>query len=120
MTQLAYLDTSAMAKLLKREDESDALAAALGDWSEALVSSVLLEPELRRVAVRAGLSQADCEIVLSAVTLIDLDESIRRRTGYVGSPELRASDAVHLATALEIGDDLGASLRTMSGSSMLR
>lgn len=79
----------------------DALA-----WDGALVSSVLLEPELRRVAVRFGLGQDKCDELLEAVTLLDLDASIRRRTGSLGPTTLRALDSVHLATALALGERL--------------
>jgi hypothetical protein len=49
-----YLDTSAAAKLLVEEDESDALVAYLDRTVDGqdLISSALLETELRRLAIR--------------------------------------------------------------------
>lgn len=104
---LAYVDASALAKLLKSESETSAIAAALTEWDEAIVSSILLEPELRRVAVRYALPQSDVDVLLDAVTLIEMDPDIRQRTGALAPTRLRALDAVHLATALELGAGLG-------------
>lgn len=104
---VAYVDTSALAKLLKVEDESGAVETALSDWEGSIVSSVILEPELRRVAVRYGIAQHACDALLEAVTLIDLDDAVRRRTGVVAPADLRALDAIHLATALALGARLG-------------
>lgn len=106
MSKYAYVDTSALAKLIKPESETDALRVELSEWNGALISSTILEPELRRVAVRAGVDQKDCDQILTAVTLLDLGETIRRRTGVLGPPELRALDAIHLSTAMELGPDL--------------
>jgi hypothetical protein len=56
-----YIEISAAAKLLVEEPESAALGAYLDDLADndvALVSSMLLETELRRLAVRHDLSQA--------------------------------------------------------------
>lgn len=48
---LAYLDTSAAAKLLIEEPESAARAEWADDASVELVATLLLETELRRLAV---------------------------------------------------------------------
>ena len=37
-----------------------------------------------------------------------VDDDVRRLAATVGSPSLRSLDAIHLATALSLGDDLGA------------
>lgn len=52
-----YLDTSAAVKLLVEEDESAALAHHLDDLDGEVVVGLLLETELRRFAVRHGISQ---------------------------------------------------------------
>ena len=48
--------------------------------------------------------QARLEQELAGVTLVRLDESIQRLAGTIGPPGLRSLDAIHLATALSIGD----------------
>ena len=80
------------------------MRAALAEWPKQ-TTSVVGEIEVRQVAARAG---ADADAVLAPLSLIELDGPIRRSAGGVGSPALRSLDAIHLATALSLGDDLGA------------
>ena len=101
-----YLDTSAVLKLVLREPETDALRRALQAWPDR-VSSVLAAIESRRALRRVGASVAvvrRLEAVLDTTTLIRIDELVVRSAADVGSPELRTLDAIHLATALSIGD----------------
>jgi predicted nucleic acid-binding protein len=46
--------------------------------------------------------------VLSRIALIDLDEEVVRFAAAIDPPELRTLDAIHLATAVSLGRDLGA------------
>lgn len=91
-------------KLARAERETDELRETLGNWPQQ-VTSVVGDVEVRRVAVREG---TDAEAVLVPLSLIELDWTIRRTAASVGSPGLRSLDAIHLATALSLGDDLGA------------
>ena len=95
-----YLDTSAAAKLLVQERESAVLAA----WADsvALVSSVLLETELRRLAVRTGIPQADVTAVLDRVPLYEVAPSLFHEAGVRPGANLRSLDALHLAVALRL------------------
>ncbi len=95
-----YLDTSAAAKLLVQESES----AALAEWADAveLVSSVLLETELRRLAVRTGIPQADVTAVLDRVPLYEVAPSLFHEAGVLPGANLRSLDALHLAVALRL------------------
>lgn len=43
--------------------------------------------------------------VLSAIVLVRLDEPVLARAASLKDPLLRALDAIHLATALSLGDD---------------
>ncbi len=102
-----YLDTSAAAKLLVDEAESEALAAYLdgigGD--EDLVSSALLETELRRLAVRLALDQSAVSDLLARVELVDPPRSLFHEAGLLPGAHLRSLDALHLATALRVDAD---------------
>jgi len=102
-----YLDTSAAAKLLVDEAESEALAAYLdgigGD--EDLVSSALLETELRRLAVRLELDQSVVTDLLARVDLVDPPRSLFHEAGLLPGAHLRSLDALHLATALRVDAD---------------
>ncbi len=103
---LLYLDASAIVKLIQVERESMSLRQALDRWSHQ-VTSVIGEVELRRAALRAGFVD-EANDVLDELSVIELDEPVRVLAGRVGSSLLRASDAIHLASALSLGDDLGA------------
>lgn len=103
---LAYVDTSALAKLLLVEPESEAFAAVVAEWP-ALASSTLTEVELHRVAYREAVPADRADDILAAVALVDLDADIREDARRVGDPGLRALDALHVATAASLGLDLG-------------
>jgi uncharacterized protein len=61
-------------------------------------------------AVRRRLPQlmAQAHAVVAQISVIELTETIRARAAQLEPVPLRSLDALHLATALEIGDDLGA------------
>lgn len=100
-----YLDTSAAGKLLLSENESGALSSwADGDDVE-LVSSCLLETELRRIAARAEVPQDAVSDILDRVALDDAPPSLFREAGLLPGRFLRSLDAIHLATALRLGVD---------------
>ena len=105
MNHLAYIDTSALIKLLLTEDETPALRTALTEWP-ALVSSEILYIEAYRVGVREG-RQADIAILLEGVNLLGYTPAVRQRAAMIGTAQLRALDAIHLASAEALGDDLG-------------
>ena len=105
-SDLAYLDASAFVKLVLEEPESEVLAVALDGWP--LASSALLEVELA-VAVRRR-DPAEVRTVrelLRGVDLIEVDAPIRRAAAELTDPGLRSLDAIHLATALSLGDRCG-------------
>jgi uncharacterized protein len=105
---LLYLDSSALVKLVVPEPESGALREALRAWPER-VSSVVAEIEVERVARRIGGGTIRrARSVLARLGLVELDEKVRSSAARLAPPELRTLDAVHLATALSLGDDLGA------------
>lgn len=100
-----YVDTSAAAKLLVEEEQSPALANrldVLADEGHALVSSLLLETELRRLAVREGLDQSAVTNLISRLDLYELPRSMFHEAGLLPGPYLRTLDALHLATALRV------------------
>jgi len=101
-----YVDSSALLKLVLSEPESPALEQALSRWPDR-ISSVLLPIECRRIVLRAGNPPGvvdRLEKELSGVTLIRLEEAVQTLAGAIGPPRLRALDAIHLASALSIGD----------------
>jgi hypothetical protein len=104
---LLYLDSSALVKLVVPEPESRALREALRSWPER-ISSVVAEIEVERVGRRLGGGAIRrARSVLARIAFLELDEEVRGRAAGLGPTELGTLDAIHLATALTLGDDLG-------------
>ncbi|CAN5506826.1 type II toxin-antitoxin system VapC family toxin [soil metagenome] len=101
---ILYLDASAAAKLLVEEPESPALAAHLDalDDDSTIVSSALLETELRRLAVREQLGQSVVTGVLARGDLVEPSRSMFYEAGLLPGRTLRTLDALHLVTALRL------------------
>ena len=99
---VVYVDTSALGALLVEQLESDALESWLDQTSDMLVSSDLLEVELRRLAVREGIDQADVTRLLDGVSLDALDRAVYRSAGLLPMPYLRTLDALHLEAAMRL------------------
>ena len=99
--RLVYLDTSAAVKLISDERESDGLRSYL-DEGPTVVSSDLLETELRRIGVRHGIDQVLITAILDGVTLTPLTRDQFREAGLYPQVGLRSLDALHLASAVGI------------------
>jgi predicted nucleic acid-binding protein len=104
-----YLDSSAFIKTVVQESETDALRAYLAGERGRCVSSALIRTEAMRAArfqgpetltrVRDGLRRID---------LVAVDDRILDAAGLLDPGVLRSLDAIHIATALALGDDLDA------------
>lgn len=106
---ILYVETAAAAKLLVEEPSSSRLAARLDDAVDAdhaLLSSMLLETELRRLAVRVDLAQTAVTQLLERFDLVEIDRSLYREAGLLSGRHLRSLDALHLAVALRAGADV--------------
>jgi uncharacterized protein len=104
--RLVYLDSSAFVKLITPEAETKALVAYLRRWSVA-VSATLLRTEALRAATRASPgSVLAVRRALRDMAFIDLDRDLLDQAGTLTPPGLRSLDAVHVAAALSLGDDL--------------
>ena len=106
MPGTAYIDSSALLKLVVREPETSALEADLAN-RDGLVASRLAVLECRRAARRASHARLLQRVdeVLDAIYLLDLTPAILDDAATAGSPLLRSLDAIHLVTALSVGDD---------------
>lgn len=99
---IVYVDTSAMGALLIDQPESPALLDWLDHAAGTLVSSDLLETELRRLATREGLDQSDVTRLLDGLSLAALDRAVYRSAGLLPMSYLRTLDALHLEAALRL------------------
>ena len=103
----AYLDASAIVKLVKAERESDALISSLAHWPDR-VTVAMARVEVHRALWRMGASRAEharADSVLDGLVLIRIDAVILARAASFKDRNLRTLDAIHLATALTLGDD---------------
>ncbi len=104
-----YTDASALVKLLREEGESSALRAYLGDAD--LVSSELVLAEVPRAVRRAvaldpalplGLLLERAGELIDAIALRPLDRDLLYGAGALAEPALRALDAIHVASAVDL------------------
>lgn len=106
---LFYLDTSALVKLVREEQESDALNLFLEGAD--LVSSDLVLAELPRAIRRAAADDPELSLdalieqadeVLNALAIVPIDQAILVAAGGLPEPALRTLDAIHVAAALTL------------------
>lgn len=106
--ELLYLDSSAIVKLVAREPETTSLVDRLKDGPD-VVSSALARVEVLRAVRRARSSAAEvrrARTVLESIALLRIDDIVLDRATVIGAPALRSLDAIHLASALSLGDAL--------------
>jgi uncharacterized protein len=105
MARLAYLDASAMAKLLIAERESSALEAAILD-KDGLFSSRLSVAECGRALLRAGRqpTRDALEDLLKAFVLVNVSSVLLLAAARIEPAGLRVLDAIHVSTALSLSE----------------
>jgi uncharacterized protein len=105
--KLVYMDTSAFVKLVIPEPETEVLIAALAPEAR-MVASEILEVEAVRAARRASGQDAvdTARAQLAGVRLLPLTAQVRRRACELDPDTLGSLDAIHIATALDLGERL--------------
>lgn len=102
-----YLDTSAAVKLVVAERESAPLLRWLRANHEPQVSSDLLRTELLQATRRGAPGRmVRAREVLDSITLLALTSDVFERAAELEPLSLRTLDALHLAAALQLGDQL--------------
>ena len=101
-----YVDSSALVKLAVQEPQSLALRRYLGR-RRPLVSSA----QARTEVVRSLLPLASEEVrrgreVLARVELLRINDRVLDTAGRMAPADLRSLDAIHLASAEQLGSDL--------------
>jgi uncharacterized protein len=110
---IVYLDASALVKLVVREAESDALTTALASLPARWTASALAEVEVVRVLRRvegASTLRPRAAALIASLELIEVDAGIRRLAAVLGPTSLGSLDAIHLASAFALRDELAAFL----------
>lgn len=101
-----YLDSSAIVKLVVEEPESTALRHFLRRRRE-LVSSALARTEVLRALLPGGEDAlARGREVLQRIELIRMNDRILEAAVVLVPSDVRSLDAIHLATASQLGSDL--------------
>jgi predicted nucleic acid-binding protein len=107
---LIYLDSSALVKLAVTEPES----AALADWLAASARLIRVSSPLVRVEVPRAVWRADPGSLPQAYTIvrrlreIRMTEAVLTRAAGVRPNVLRTLDAIHVASAMSVRDNLTA------------
>ena len=102
-----YLDSSALVKLVVREAESVTLRRHLRRRRRVWVSSALARTEVLRALMGAGADAVQTgREILARCDLIRVNDRVLNAAGSLEPNELRSLDAIHLATARLLGDDL--------------
>lgn len=105
---LVYLNSSALVKLVVREEGTDELRTWLSAHP-AVVSSALAVTEVRRaigrLSSRRSLSDG-ARLVLDGVALLAVDVAVLEGAAGLRPPELRTLDAIHVSSALSLGTEL--------------
>lgn len=102
-----YLDTSALVKLVVAGSETAALRTWLGREDRDPVSCDLARAELMRAVRRATPELVlRAREVLDSLTLTTVTTTTFDAAGRLDPALLGTLDAVHLAAALDLGDDL--------------
>jgi len=105
MTSLAYIDASAIVKLVLTEPESDEMARWYVE-SERVSTSLVGIIETRRAVARRPHDSVHLERVVSGIEVIGVTVRIGERAAAIAPPMVRTLDAIHLATAISIGTSL--------------
>lgn len=104
-----YLDSSAFVKIVVLERETQPLRALLAASDARRVSSALLRTEALRAVRHLGPDAlAATREGLRRVESIAIDDRLLDTAGLLEPGVVRTLDAIHVATAMSLGDDLEA------------
>jgi len=105
---VVYLDSSALVKLIVAEDESRALRRYLRGRAQR-VSCALAKVEVIRAVRPHGVTAVTrARQVLRRIDMLHLDDELLEDAATLDIGVLRSLDAIHLAAARTLGDDLSA------------
>lgn len=105
---MVYLDSSALVKLIVAEAESAALRRELRGEPERASCGLARVEVVRAVRPHGAAAVARVRQVLRTLDLVQLDDDLLDAAALLGNDGLRSLDAIHLAAAQTLGDDLTA------------
>lgn len=107
-SDIAYLDASALVKLVLAEDESMTLRSALAAWPHRTSSKISLVEVIRTVRLKDRAAEPLAHRVLASTGLLGVGDRLLVAAAALDPPVVRALDAIHLASALRLGNRLAA------------
>ncbi|MEY4544757.1 MAG: hypothetical protein RL685_952 [Pseudomonadota bacterium] len=106
MSLAVYLDSSALVKLVVAEPESAALQRFLRTRRTRIASSLAKVEVRRAVRLQGKSAEARAAKILARIRLLTIDDSLLDAAAELDARVLRSLDAIHLASAMALGDDL--------------
>lgn len=106
MSFAVYLDSSALVKLVVAEPESGALQRFLRSRRTRITSSLAKVEVRRAVRFQGKPAQDRVTKILARIRLLTIDNALLDAAAGLDARVLRSLDAIHLASALALGDDL--------------
>ncbi len=103
----AYVDSSALTKLVLDEAESIAMRRWYVEHQRVLCSRIGVV-ETRRAVARGMHDPEHLDVIMRSVELVEFDAAIARQAATVAPPSLRTLAAIHLASGLALGAEIDA------------
>lgn len=103
---VTYMDSSAINKLVQPERESDALRAFVAGRVNRATSVVGRVEVLRFAHRHSPAAVIAAQSALAAMILVEIDVNVADTAALLPPAVLRSLDAIHLASALQFGDQL--------------
>ncbi len=107
-SDVAYLDASALVKLVLPEHETDALRTTLRTWSRRATSRIAVVEVLRAVLRRDPTVEPEARRLLARLSLLGITDRSLVGAVAVPPPELSSIDALHVTSAVQLGRSLAA------------
>ena len=103
---MVYLDSSALVKLVVSEPESSALRRYLRSEPARATSALARVEVLRAVRAHGPRAISRARTLLRRLDTLALDDELLERAAGLDPAVLRSLDAIHLAAAQTLGDEL--------------
>jgi uncharacterized protein len=106
-SKVTYLDSSALVKLVVAEEETKALRTFLRRRRPTVSSALARTEVLRAVAPEGDDATERARAILLTPDLVRVSDRVLLAAAAIRPATVRTLDAIHLATAQLLGEDLG-------------